>query len=115
MGIKALIVLFLVFCFCFDLTKAIPNTPLQIQHDKNHVKVEAHFGSKVLALEVATEFGHKYEGERRILQGIAGLKPVASIGKGGTKYASRHSAGSSRHGSFKWAFFGVLSMWVFLV
>ncbi|KAL4180027.1 hypothetical protein AMTRI_Chr13g123140 [Amborella trichopoda] len=119
MGIKAVIVLFLVFSFCFDLTKAIPNIPMQTQHGAT-MKVEeglelgAHFGGKVLALEVTTEFDSKFGGDRRILKRVIRRRSRLSNGAAAPD-SQQNRAGPSRHGSFKWAIFGILSMWVFLV
>ncbi|KAL4180026.1 hypothetical protein AMTRI_Chr13g123130 [Amborella trichopoda] len=117
MGIKAVTVVFLVFSLFFYLTKAIPNTPLQTQHGTT-MKVEegsilgAQFGRKDLALKVATEFGRKFGGDHRILRRFGGGSRSRWRPSNG---AHHHNAGPSPHGSFKWAIFGVLSMWVFLV
>ncbi|KAL4180028.1 hypothetical protein AMTRI_Chr13g123160 [Amborella trichopoda] len=106
MGIKAVIVIFLVFSFCFDLTKAIPNTPMQTQSGRHP------FGSKVLAVEVTNEFGSKFGGDRRILKRL--VRGRSRPSNGAAAAGSQHnSAGPSRHGSFKWAIFGVT--WFFLV
>ncbi|KAL4180030.1 hypothetical protein AMTRI_Chr13g90110 [Amborella trichopoda] len=111
MGIKAVIVLFLVFSFCFDLTKATPNTRMQTEHGTT-MKVEE--GLR-LGPKFATKFWpSKWEPNlaanlgKTIAEFSANLEEAASADGG-------HAHHPSRRSSFERAIFGVLSIWVFFV